>query len=347
MSEIKVTLESLYDILRNEKKKEDLQQLENSFYVDVVAYLRTKKALLDSQKDRDELFANNEREKLEYELRSIKRILKEIYEKREKKIIDIALNKSRTRSDIIETDAMLREEKQFYDRIVILFDTFRTGVLLKLFKGELPFLITDHATGKESFSIDDTPNLQIQSHNSSDSTSFSGEKKKDTFKKFENVDGVAIGSEEENEDDEDDNEEDTNEEGKSKSLSNLETPSSEFKFNKKDEKENSYDSYNSDIESDNYNDSDSEDLEDTEFDEESEKEDSSEESETEKQNNLKPEIESSEPKQEMIKVKFLHPVPRFIWKDMKEYGPFERDEEAEVFPEIAGLLVRKGRAENI
>ena len=138
MEDINITLETLYDVLRNEKKKEDLQKLESTFFVDVVSYVREKKSFLDSKDDEDELFAANEREKLDYELRSIKRILKEIYEKREKKIIEIALNKSRTRSDIIDTTTMLREEKEFYDQIMNTLDGFRKGILLNLFKGELP-----------------------------------------------------------------------------------------------------------------------------------------------------------------------------------------------------------------
>ena len=138
MEDINITLETLYDVLRNEKKKEDLQKLESTFFVDVVSYVREKKSFLDSKGDEDELFAANEKEKLDYELRSIRRILKEIYEKREKKIIEIALNKSRTRSDIIDTSTMLREEKEFYDHIMNTLDGFRRGILLNLFKGELP-----------------------------------------------------------------------------------------------------------------------------------------------------------------------------------------------------------------
>ncbi|MBT3297391.1 hypothetical protein HN385_00545 [archaeon] len=300
MSEIKVTLESLYDILRNEKKKEELQQLENSFHVDVVSYLRTKKALLDAHKDKDELFANNEREKLEYELRSIKRILKEIYEKREKKIIDIALNKSRTRSDIIETNMMLREEKEFYDRIVKLFDMFRTGVLLKLFQGELPFLVTDHtidrdiSSSKTEIYLEDKP-------------------KKDNFKKFENVDGIAI---------EPNLDEDTEEH-------KVQEPSTESEED------------NLDFESENQLDEKSESEEDLETEQYGEDEENKEAEISKSTQSDEPD----KPKQKMTKVKFLHPVPRFIWKDMKEYGPFEKEEIAEVFPEIANLLIRKGRAE--
>ena len=51
--------------------------------------------------------------------------------------------------------------------------------------------------------------------------------------------------------------------------------------------------------------------------------------------------------QTMTKIKFIHATPRFIWKDMKEYGPFDTGESTEIFPEVAELLVRKGRAEKV
>ena len=138
MENIKITLETLYDILRNEKKKEDLQKLDASFFFDVVGYLREKQALLELKHEGENIFAAGEKEKLEYELRSIRRILKELYEKREKKIIDIAMNRSRTGSDIIDTSSMLREEKQFYQQVLGILDDYRRGILLSLFRGELP-----------------------------------------------------------------------------------------------------------------------------------------------------------------------------------------------------------------
>ena len=47
------------------------------------------------------------------------------------------------------------------------------------------------------------------------------------------------------------------------------------------------------------------------------------------------------------RIRFLHPTPSFIWKDLKVYGPFEKGNETEIFPEVAELLVRKGRAEKV
>ena len=54
--------------------------------------------------------------------------------------------------------------------------------------------------------------------------------------------------------------------------------------------------------------------------------------------------EKEEEEKEMTKVKFIKPMPSFVWKDMKTYGPFDIDEEFKIFSEVAKLLVRKGRA---
>lgn len=206
MNNIRITLETLYDILRNEKKREDLQKLESTFFLDVVSYLREKKALLESKQDSSELFASGEKKKLEYELTSIIRILKEIYERREKKIIDIALNRSKTGSDIIDTSALLLEEKRFYQQILENLDFYRNGILLNIFHGRLPEINRERAL----------------------------------------------------------------------------TPQ-----------------------------------------------------------------EDHQPQQNLTKIKFIHPTPSFVWKDLKVYGPFEENEETEIFPEVAELLVRKGRAEKV
>ncbi|MDO8656361.1 MAG: hypothetical protein Q7K45_03920, partial [Nanoarchaeota archaeon] len=101
-------------------------------------YLREKQTLLEQTHQQDELFAIGERQKLEYELRSIQRIVKQMYELREKKIIDIALNRSKTGSDIIDTSAMVMEEKEFYEHVLRTLDTYRRGILISLLKCELP-----------------------------------------------------------------------------------------------------------------------------------------------------------------------------------------------------------------
>jgi len=265
MEEIRITLETLYDILRNEKKKEELQKLEETFLLDVGLYLKEKKILLESKSDDDNIFAAGEKDKLEYELRSIKRILKEIYEKREKKIIDIAINRSRTGSDIIDTSCMLKEEKEFYQDILGKLDYYRRGILLNLFKGELPQL------EKKVPSISEKPREEPFQKETP-------QKKQETLPVEEQT---------------------TDEEEKPVEQVTPETtePSEETQ---------------------------------------EEPEDIPHEEET------PPEVEV-----ELTKVKFVKPMPSFVWKDMKKYGPFDPGEELEIFSEVAELLVRKGRAEKV
>lgn len=249
MAEIRITLETLYDILRNEKKRDDLQRLEPSFFLDVVAYLKEKKSFLESKKNDLGLFSGGEREKMEYELRSIQRILKEIYEKREKKIIDIALNRSRTGSDIIDTSSMLSEEKEFYKRTLSVLDEFRRGILLNLMRSELPLI---------------------------------------TAEQISRASGPGM----------------------------AEVTASEVKPEVKPEL----------------------------------KPEVKPEPKPEANPEIKPETAEA-PK--IIKIKFIHPVPTFVWKDsenpgqFKNYGPFSQGEEAELFSELAELIVRKGRAERV
>ncbi|MBT4935873.1 DNA replication complex GINS family protein [Candidatus Woesearchaeota archaeon] len=268
MDEIRITLETLYDILRNEKKREDLQKLEETFFIDVVSYMKEKKVLLDSKQSSDDMFASGEKDKLEYELRSIKRILKEIYERREKKIIDVALNKSKTGSDLIDTGCMLQKEKNFFENIIITLDMYRRGILGQLFKGEMPIV-----GGRE---------VPIQSS-------------KSAFTQFESPDteepdiSTDVAENQDNQEDTDDEEEQS------------------------EEDTGIIDKTNSEDESVDVN-----------------KEDSQNEKEEEEK--------------EMTKVKFIKPMPSFVWKDMKTYGPFDIDEEFKIFSEVAKLLVRKGRA---
>jgi DNA replication factor GINS len=136
--DITVTYETLFEILRNEKTKEDLQKLHDTFFQDVVSYLNEKQSSINEKKEQQSLFGSDEKEKLIHQIGNIKRILRDIYERREKKIISMALNKSRFTSNIIDTSALLNEEKLFYDLTVSLLDNQRDRILNMMLNGKIP-----------------------------------------------------------------------------------------------------------------------------------------------------------------------------------------------------------------
>lgn len=309
MDNIKITLETLYDILRNEKKKEDLQKLEPSFFADVISYLREKKSLLDLKCEGEELFAAGEKEKVEYELRSIKRILKEIYEKREKKIIDIALNRSKTGSDIINTDALLREEKEFYKNILGTLDLFRRGILLNLFRAELPTLTTEGIkTAGEiiSNSINNQEGLSVE------------EKKKEIRLALEKSAAAKFAKAPLIEEKEAEEETDLGNDSEEQEQPSREEPKQPEEEQKREEEKSPVRTEKK-----------------TEF-----------VQACKKKEVVKKEPEPNQTPGK-VKIEFIHPTPSFIWKDMKVYGPYDKGEETEMFLEVADLLVRKGRAKKI
>src|SRR3989344_9686875 len=113
MGDVIITYETLYVLLMREKSRAEIQKLDNDFFNDVIKYIKDKKDILDSQKSKENVFAAKEIERTTKQLESIYRILKELYEKRENKIITLALLNSRNLGKV-DTSLLLPEEVKFY-----------------------------------------------------------------------------------------------------------------------------------------------------------------------------------------------------------------------------------------
>ncbi|MBW2976566.1 hypothetical protein KY347_03920 [Candidatus Woesearchaeota archaeon] len=130
--EINITYEVLFELLKKEKDTTDLQKLGPNFLNDFVEYLNEKRDML---KKEDNLFSYDEKKKVEKQIDNAKRLIKEMYERREKKILSIALTKSRTKSNVIDTSAMLENEKKFFEEILKVLDFFRKETIDKIISG--------------------------------------------------------------------------------------------------------------------------------------------------------------------------------------------------------------------
>ena len=138
MQEVVITYETLFELLKRERERTDLQKLEPSFFSDTINYIRDKKKILDAKSD--SVFASDEKKKTERQLENIYKILKELYERREKKIIALALDKSRTKSNLIDTTALMKEEKVFFDAVTNILDTYRDEILNSVLSEKMPFM---------------------------------------------------------------------------------------------------------------------------------------------------------------------------------------------------------------
>jgi DNA replication initiation complex subunit (GINS family) len=141
--EVAVTYETLYEMLRREKSRDELQTLDEGFLLDVLNYLRDKQKMLDDAERGQDLFSLEEREKTQVQIVNIRKIVRELYERREKKIIEMALNKSRTKSNLIDTSTLLVHERYLFDSIVSVLDSFRGSVLHNVLSLREPSLTID------------------------------------------------------------------------------------------------------------------------------------------------------------------------------------------------------------
>jgi len=124
-----ITYEGLYEILRLEKYKKELQPLSQDFYKKVVKYLQEKELILKSQKQKDSVFASDSIKKTEKQVDNVKRILREFYNLRESKICQLALFYSRSGSKMKDMSLMTKEELMFFEDLVNIFNRFKTGII--------------------------------------------------------------------------------------------------------------------------------------------------------------------------------------------------------------------------
>ena len=66
--DVVITYETLFEILRREKIRPDLQPLNENFLKDVVNYLSEKQSILDSQMKKVSVFSSSETQKTQKEI---------------------------------------------------------------------------------------------------------------------------------------------------------------------------------------------------------------------------------------------------------------------------------------
>lgn len=135
---VKVTYELLYECLRREQDKGELQKLDPAFWSDVASYLAEKQAQVLATMHKDDMFSVQEREKVMTQVRNARTIIKNLFDKREGKIVQTALNKSRTNSPIVQEPNLLEEEKQVFHAILGVMAQFRREALSPILEGTQP-----------------------------------------------------------------------------------------------------------------------------------------------------------------------------------------------------------------
>lgn len=126
-----ITYETLFEVLRRERNQEDLQKLADNFFSELKQYIEEKNKALFEKPRLDQFIEGheNEHDAIRIQLMNIRKLAKDVFERRKRKIIDMAINKAKTSSAIIDTSALLPEEKDFFNEQIKLISVFRNNVL--------------------------------------------------------------------------------------------------------------------------------------------------------------------------------------------------------------------------
>lgn len=121
MADETITFELIRRIDREEQRSPKLSKIPGDFYSVVISYINQKRKT--AKEDRRGML----------ELKSIERVVEDIFDRRERKIVTAAVNAARTN---IQPENMIEEEKDFFDLVTATIRQRRDENLKKVFTAE-------------------------------------------------------------------------------------------------------------------------------------------------------------------------------------------------------------------
>ena len=121
MEEETITFEYIRTVQRAEQRNADLTKIPEDFYSKVRSYLEQKKKILKKKKDKS----------MSIELKNVERILEDIYNRRETKIVTQAILSLRTG---LVPQNLIEDEKKLFDSVFNVLKKHRKEILNKVFE---------------------------------------------------------------------------------------------------------------------------------------------------------------------------------------------------------------------
>ncbi len=134
--EIILNNETIFEFLRKEKNRNELQKLFEGFYDKVNNFILKSKNELNVKKRDVTEFTDDNLKKSELKLESFIKIAKDLYDIREKKIVTMALIKSRTNAKLIDVINLESFEKELFDNLINMLDIYKNKTLNFLNKNQ-------------------------------------------------------------------------------------------------------------------------------------------------------------------------------------------------------------------
>ncbi len=131
-TDINITFETLFEILRLEKNRIELQKIDDEFYTNVSLFIKEKEQVFSV----DSNVSSSEKELQSKQLMNIKKIFQNIYFRRIRKIMNMAMDANVSSDSVIEKGALLAAEKEFFGEFDSMLKTHKNDIMEVVLKGE-------------------------------------------------------------------------------------------------------------------------------------------------------------------------------------------------------------------
>ncbi len=131
-----LTYEELFDAVRVEKSREALQELPEDFYERATKYIEDKRKFVEIKLKDKSNFTKEEIDKEVRQLENVKRLVRDLYALRERKILALAIYYVKTHSNLIDKSALLPHEEELFNNIVNVLSTSRNSILDPIIEGK-------------------------------------------------------------------------------------------------------------------------------------------------------------------------------------------------------------------
>ncbi|MBI4154630.1 hypothetical protein HY498_00920 [Candidatus Woesearchaeota archaeon] len=127
-----ITFEYLYDVLRKEKYAKELQKLDDNFLSNLKKYITEKTKILLSQTEKNSIFSAAETIKTRKQLDNVQKLIKELFERRESKILHLAFVASKVEGKHHLASNLVKEEEILFKDIIQKLNEFRNLTIIPL-----------------------------------------------------------------------------------------------------------------------------------------------------------------------------------------------------------------------
>lgn len=137
MAEKELTYKEISKKQRKEETKEDLTEIEENFYNELSKYIRNKVKRYKEKKEKNQgKMGDKIVKKIGKEIKNIRKMVRNIYDKREGKIVLRALSDARRESKVDDTSSMLPHEENLYFQTKEVLEKYRKNLLKLVLFGE-------------------------------------------------------------------------------------------------------------------------------------------------------------------------------------------------------------------